>query len=386
MRDNAQDLPISTETDLLIALSRLHLSAETVEACREFILGQSETIDWGSFIDQAARHKVLALVSRHILRHRLFDDAKNGHWAIPYWWLYENVYYSGRRRNRALSDEFGKVIRWLDDGGLPYAIRKGPVISERLYRDPGIRRMGDMDILIAREDTTRLAAALEDLGYVQGRVSANGNTVQQFNRSTQVYWRMHVKTNSLPFVKIANVEQVESFNIDVCFNISQPRSDSVTNTVDLLERRVRTEICGEMSWALSLDDQFIDLCAHLHKEATSAYYIKGGFDLELLKFLDIALVCAESSEKDLWAAIGKQTEKYNAGQSVYYALYHTALLYPDAVPTEILDRFRPSDVGFLEEYGTFEGRPQKWDTPFLNRLFDAKRVRHIAGVNIPPRA
>ncbi|MFJ5851014.1 nucleotidyltransferase family protein [Streptomyces sp. NPDC092903] len=386
MSEHAQDTSMSTETDLLMALSRLHPSAETVEACHEFILGKSELIDWGSFIDLAARHKVLALVSRHILRYRLFDDTKNGHWAIPYWWLYENVYYSGRRRNRALSDEFGKVIRRLNKDGLSYAVRKGPVISERLYRDPGIRRMGDMDVLIAREDAKSLASALEDLGYIQGRVSANGSTVQQFSRSTQAYWRMNVETNGLPFVKIAHVEHVEAFNIDVCFGIFQPKSGSVASTADLLRRKTRTEICGETGWALSLEDQFIDLCAHLHKEATSAYYIKGGFDLELLKFLDIALSCVEASEMDLWAAIERQSEIYNANRSVYYALYHTALLYPDEIPSHILDRFRPSDMGFLDEYGTFEGRPKKWDIPFLDRLFDVGRVRNVAEANILPRA
>ncbi|WP_063752408.1 nucleotidyltransferase family protein [Streptomyces natalensis] len=375
------------ETDLLLALARLCPDPGLIESCRDRIRDAGENMDWGFFVDQAARHKVLPLVARHILRNRLFRDAETSDWTIPYWWLYESVYYSSRDRNRALTEEFGCVIRALNsESELRYAIRKGPVLSERLYRDPGLRRMGDMDILVARQDFSLLKSILWDLGYIQGRISPNGHTVQDFSRTTQAFWRMNVKTNDLPFVKMAHREHVESYNIDICFDIFQPLSGSSVDVLELLEQRVRGPVCGELGVALSIEDQFIDLCAHLHKEATTFYYIKGGFDLELLKFLDVALSSEELTRENLWPSVLDRSSRYDADRSLYYALHHTAILYPESVPTTVLAQLRPADCRFLDEYGTFDGQPKKWNEPFLERLFDAMRVRSVNEFSGVPRS
>jgi hypothetical protein len=180
---------------------------------------------------------------------------------------------------------------------------------------------------------------------------------------------------------------VGHYDVDLCLGIFQRLSESAVEVSDLLDRRVQLPLCGQPeAYALSPADQFVDLCAHLHKEAASLWYAHRGADIEILKFLDIALSCRELTAEGGWEGVRERVAVYNAGRSVYYALHHTALLYPDAVPRAELDAHRPADTGYLDEYGTFDGKPTRWDQPFLHRVFDPLRHTRVRGTTAVPLA
>lgn len=362
---------MNRESQLLLALSHLTLDAPRLDHARSLLAEHGKDLAWGSFLDRAARHRVLPLIGRHVTQHRLFHS-ETGTSVIPYHWLYESVYEGNLHRNQTLAEEFGNVIDALGQADIPYAIRKGPVISEHLYSDVGLRRMSDLDVLVDRAQAKAVGRVLTELGYQQGKISQDGVSVEEFSRRTRLFWRTNVP-NELPYVKIAHTPYVETFDVDICLNIFQPLGKSRVPVSTLLERRTSTELCGRPSYALSPADHFIDLCAHLHKEATALYYIEDGTDLELQKFLDISLSCAEITQHSGWAQVRSRAEEYAAGRSVYYALHHTAVLYPETVPTAELEYFRPYDTGYLDEYGEFDGAPGRWQQSFLERLFDADR-------------
>lgn len=375
--------PLRAEADLLLALSRLEVDPDTVERCRRMVVEQGPGLDWGFFVDQAARHKVLPIVARHIVHHRLYRR-EGGVVPIPYDWLYSYVYNANRARNRTLAAEFGTVLRGIEEAGVRYAVRKGPVVLERLFVDPGLRRMSDLDLLVERKDAAAAGEVLSGLGYAQGRIAASGGALERFSRRTQLFWRANVN-NELPYLKFVDDDFVEHYDVDLCLDIFQRLSESRVEVADLLDRRVAVPLCGgPHGYALSPADQFVDLCAHLHKEAASLFYVERGADIEILKFLDIALSCEELSAHGGWPEVRARTADYNAGRSVYYALHHTALLYPRSVPAAELDHLRPDDCGYLEEYGTFDGRPRRWDRPFAERIFDAGRIARVGATTTVP--
>ncbi|MFG2670151.1 nucleotidyltransferase family protein [Streptomyces sp. NPDC048445] len=369
------------EIQLLLTLADIDIDETRIEDCRTRLANHGREFDWGFFVDQAARQRLLPLVARNILHHGLHRSSQ-GSFLIPYHWLYTFSYHGNKSRNSALGNEFGKVLNALNAFGLRYAIRKGPVLGERLYRDIGLRPISDLDIIVEKSDTPAAGSILGHLGYIQGKLTLDGKRLEPFSRSTNVFWRLNMPVE-LPYQKICGHEGIETYIIDICSNIFQTRPDGAQFTYGLLDRRIQGPLCGEQGFTLAQEDEFLDLCANLHMEAIALYYVTEGGDLDVLKFLDIALACRRISEANAWPAVRQRSKDLGVLESLYYSLHHTALLYPNAVPTAELSALRPADCGYLDEYGAIEGKPQRWSQPFLQRLFDSRRADEMGGNPIP---
>ncbi|MEV5441054.1 nucleotidyltransferase family protein [Streptomyces sp. NPDC052644] len=372
----ADDLPVHSR--LLLRMGRLHLDADDVAAVRE--LAGRPDLDWGAFLEAAARHKMLPLIGRHVDRHRL-DRKRGDQPGFPYPWVFTGAYLANRARNQGLSDEFGRVFAELSAAGLRFAVRKGFSLGEGEYRDPALRRIADLDVLLAREDAPAAHEVLVRLGYIQGKVAEDGDRIEPYSRQTQAFWKMNL-SNQLPYRKPGGRPDITDFNVDICHDIFQKKSGISASAAELLDRAVPTVLCGAPAFEPSPDDRLLDLCSHLHKEATSLHFIEDHQDLQLSKFLDLALV-AGGCDDDAWQRFLKRVASVGAEQIVYYALHFTAVLYPEAVPAHVLDTLRPEDTDYLEMYGSLDGQTARWEQPFLQRLFNT--ARHTAGTvsNVP---
>ncbi len=373
---------LSPETQVLLLLARTELAPEELAACRELLLSHRQSFDWGYLLDQAARHKVLPLIGSHFVTHKLDEDA-SGATLVPYGWVFDSVYFANQTRYQAQAAEFGMVLTELARSGVEHAVRKGPVISETLYRDPGLRRMSDLDILVARGDAEALHDVLTRCGYTQGKVSADGKSIEPFSRQTRLFWKLNVD-NELPYVKLTDRVDVRGYFVDLCLDIFQRHDADELNTRMLLGRRLPAQLCGVQSFALALEDQFIDLCLHLHLQATARHWIAGDVDLQLLKFLDVALASQALTAAGQWAAVQRRVAETGSAAGVYYALHYTAMLYPDAVGEQVLAPLRPAELDYLDEYGEPDGEVSKWREPFVQRLFSARRSALMEGrSNVP---
>ncbi|RPK92144.1 MULTISPECIES: nucleotidyltransferase family protein [Streptomyces] len=363
---------------LLLALARPRLDAAHERLARS--LADRNDLDWGAFLDAAARHKLLPLVGRHVFTNRL-DRDREGLKGFPYGWVFTTSYLGNRVRNQALADDFGRVFRELGEAGVRHAVRKGFSLAEGEYGDPALRRINDVDLLVDRDDVPRAHEVLERLGYVQGKLAEDGEQVVPFSRKTQIFWRVNL-SNQLPYRKAGNRPDVPEFNVDLCHDIFQKKSGVSAPARELLDRSVPMVLCGAPTWVPEPADRLLDLCSHLHKEATSLQFIEDSVDLQISKFLDVALVAAGYDE-EVWRAFLVRVEEYEAGPIAYYALHFTAELYPDAVPPEVLAALRPEDTTYLDQYGTFDGQTARWALPFLGRLFDIGRGDDSERSNVP---
>ncbi|GAA0664640.1 hypothetical protein GCM10010193_15000 [Kitasatospora atroaurantiaca] len=373
-----QDLPAHYR--LLLELARLRLSAEQVAEVRA--LANRPDLDWGAFLEAAARHKMLPMIGRHVDRYRL--DRKSGDSAgFPYPWVFTTAYLGNRARNLALADEFGRVFDELNAAGVRFAVRKGFSLGEGEYHDPALRRIADLDVLVDRADAPAADKVLTKLGYTQGRLAEDGERIEPYSRETQMFWRINL-SNQLPYRKTASRPDVSDFNVDICHDIFQKKSGVSAGAAELLDRAVPAVLCGTAATVPAADDRLLDLCSHLHKEATSLHFIEDRQDLQLSKFLDLSLV-AEAYRAEDWERFLDRVRSFGAEPIAYYALYFTAQLFPEAIPALVLDALRPEDTDYLEQYGSLDGQTARWQEPFLARLFNSGR--HTAGTvsNVPLR-
>ena len=334
-------------------------------------------MNWPYFLDQALRQQVIAMVGRNLTRH-----LPAGRPVLPHRWIYSAAYEANVRRNRSLFAEYGRILLALTQRGVRHAVRKGPSLCALAYGDAGIRRMNDLDVLIERSSHDVAAEVLTDLGYAQGVLSANGARVVPHERKTQLFWSVHMN-NALPYIKPAADPEVGTFEVDLCFDLFQKRSDGHADTREVLGRTRALVICGEPSFALSALDQLLDICLHLYKEATSYLSISQGRDIHLLRFIDLVETIRVTPPAELARLPGHALE-VNAQREVYLALYHASLLYPDAVPAELLEPLEPADRGYLDEYGQLEDRTTRWSQGFVERLFNPLRARELPGKSSIP--
>ncbi len=116
-------------------------------------------LDWDRVIAEARRHGVDPLLHRHL--------SAIGAPRVPATVLARLRSHAETNavRNRLLGAELAKVLARLDAEGIVAIPYKGPVLAALVYRDLGLRRFADLDILVRRGDALRSKAALRELGY-----------------------------------------------------------------------------------------------------------------------------------------------------------------------------------------------------------------------------
>ncbi len=73
-------------------------------------------------------------------------------------------------RNLQLGIELGRALDLLERESVPVMLLKGAALVDEAYQHPGLRPMGDLDLLVPRADLERAHEALGALGYaVRGR-------------------------------------------------------------------------------------------------------------------------------------------------------------------------------------------------------------------------
>jgi Uncharacterised nucleotidyltransferase len=380
---------LSREARLILALAKIEFGEVELADCRALMRRSAAAFDWAAFLDQACRHRVLPLIARNVVEHQLYlptDECV----AIPHGWLFATVYEGNFQRNTQLYGELGRVLEAVNATGVTYALRKGPLLAEGIYGDRGLRVIADMDLLAAKEDAKAVADALRGLGYLQGKPSANGRTVEPFDRGTRLFWSVHVD-NLLPFVKLAfdpEFPQKPPFllKVDVSLNVLAGGDASRDTIGELLSRSVAAISCGQPTRSLHPADALIDICVHLWKEADARYYIQTGKDLTLLKFIDVAASFATYRESHDVAELVERVRAYRVHEGVYYAVAHANEIFPGLGADEFLATVRPDDVDYLDGYGYREGSPQRWSKPFLERLFGEEYRKELVGRSAIPKA
>jgi hypothetical protein len=285
-------------------------------------------------------------------------------------------------RTSAMLHELDRLLVHLHDRGVPAIVRKGPVLIDVVYGDPGVRRMNDIDLLVGESDVGAIKDALTEFGYEQGATTANRRRIEPHRREVRAAWNLWVD-NLLPFIRITSDPHVRYHTVDVCRNLFQPKAGYSIPTDELFGRAVPFRISAGTGLRLSPEDFLLDLCAHLHKESTTLTYIEQGADLQLSKFLDIAEYCRRSA-LDQALFLGT-VSRHCLQEPVYFSLRLTDKVYPGAVPAGLLAALEPADETFLDVYGQSEGQPHRWQADFLTRLFDPQRARQAEGRSLLPK-
>jgi hypothetical protein len=169
------------EQELLLLSTQAPFDNQARDRFAEVLEGR---IDWVSLIEVSYKHAVtpllcrtLELVSDYLVPPDVLENARSH--------LRET-----RCHNELLTQELLRILQSLGDAGIPAIPFKGPVLAEHYYGDPGLRRYGDLDFLVAEDAAVEVVRTLRDLGYAgSGQTSSRDKAFVLSPRQDAALWR-----------------------------------------------------------------------------------------------------------------------------------------------------------------------------------------------------
>ena len=163
----------------------------------------------------------------------------------------------------------------IEKRGIAVVCLKGPVLAERIYRDPAERRYADIDLMVRRADADAAGAALEEIGYAP---SLGGLTLAE-NR------RLEYNT---PYLRPG------APMVELHFRLIDMPGAALDADAFIERRRPYALRPGATAYVLEPEDEFLYLCAH-----GSHHHFE---DLKWLRDLDLYLAQYGALRWDVVAA------------------------------------------------------------------------------------
>jgi hypothetical protein len=348
---------LSNEQKLLLLTSRLTFSeADEVELLEVL----KNKLDWFYILNTAIKNKVLPLMWNNLSKRYCQYYMPNRIEQIS------RYYYLGNREcNTIYLNELKKVLNNTTAKGIPCIPLKGAFLIPNMYKDFGIRLVGDIDCLIKKSDIRRIRSAMNEIGYFEGDYDYKDKKIKQISREEDILWKMKMN-NLYPFKKICNSEYVDFTEFDFSFSLD------LDLNIEAVETMVnRSSIRKSDTYkSLKICDFFVQLCCHLYKEASNAMWVALGKDLNLIKFCDVREFVINFMDD---AAKNEAVEfalKYGFQKALYFTVFYLREIYCDGYETELIDSLNVKDTDFLNSFGKKDfGENIAWKKSFWQRLF-----------------
>jgi len=200
-------------------------------------------------------------------------------------------YYASLRHNLLLLNELNKVLKAFNETGIDVIVLKGAALAQTVYPDIALRPMGDMDLLVKKENLEKAEKLLADLGY------------DKFIKKDS---KRHPFHNT--YLRIVNEE---SFVIEIHWNLVRKIFYTNINLNELWVDAIPTDSLGTKVLRLSPLHSLLYLCWH-----GSHHSFK-----RLLWLCDIAQII-KINERDInWDLVDQTSREWKIKKPVFLSLY-----------------------------------------------------------------
>ncbi len=140
---------------LLSLCARPRLTSATLN---EIADRAAQVKDWPRLLDLAERHGLGPLLYHHL-------KPTIAHLAAPIPRQLQSLYVRHKRGNEIRLRVLRDVLEAFEEADILPTVLKGPLLIDRVYGDPGLRPMADLDLLVPPEQAIRAQRLLGDMGF-----------------------------------------------------------------------------------------------------------------------------------------------------------------------------------------------------------------------------
>ncbi|MCG8457570.1 MAG: nucleotidyltransferase family protein [Holophagales bacterium] len=287
-------------------------------------------LDWAEVVRLARWRRLAPLLGRHLASVR-------GVPAQPLRVL-EQDRESTFERYRAMSWELGKILLAARSVGLPIVVLKGAALAERLYPDPSLRPMADLDLLVPEAELGRAEQLVAELGYRCTKAPETRRFQAHHHRHLAERRERHGRARLELHRHVVRPSSVLSFDIDLFWS-----------------RSVETALAGEPALVLCPADQALHLVLNLFQDTRQRYPSAGA----LGKLMELQALLARFGADDL-ATFERAVRSTHLSRVVSWILWAGERLTGTPLPpplAQVLGEPRTSFRGFERFFRTKWLRP-----------------------------
>lgn len=205
-----------------------------------------EDRDWEEINKDAVTHGLTPVLYRW-LKHSDMDQRLPGGLADRL----EREFFGLAARNIMLSNELRSILQAFEGKQLPCAPLRGLALAERLYGDITARPMGDLDLLVRKDDLPEAASILRGLGFSE--MDRRPGFAQAFYYTLKFFKDRHGWIIVEPHWSLAYPPFAERLDMG-----------------EVWKHCLRGQVVGVETWLLAQEELLLHLCLHLtHHDGTA---------------------------------------------------------------------------------------------------------------------
>ncbi len=207
-------------------------------------LEQLTPADWHDLMQQARSHAVL-----YLLYHRLKTRNLDRHIPADIHQAVRTEYFELAWRNNSLYNDLSKILKTLQQENIPVILLKGAHLAQVVYGNIALRPMGDIDLLVRKNDLPKAKELLLGLGY---------SPFKEIDIATACVGSQHLP----PMVK------QDAPPVELHWTIENPTRPFTIDIDGLWQRTQPSSVANFDTLTLSPEDLLLHLCLH-----TSAHHL-----------------------------------------------------------------------------------------------------------------
>jgi hypothetical protein len=212
-----------------------------------------------------------------------------------------------------------KLLRRLHEKGIAVIVLKGVYLAEAVYEQVGLRSMRDADLLVKKEDLSRVEQEMLTLGYAP-------------ENSNRIVTQENHEFGYRP--------PAGGIKVEIHWTIFDERFPFHINMDDLWNRTHPITLAQAPAFVLSPEDLILHLCLHT---VVHAYELRVAYEMRLRMLCDLGEVVRRFGAALDWQEIGTRARQWGAVRAVYVVLRLARELLEVPVPADWLASLRLQD-------------------------------------------
>ena len=322
-------------------------------------------LNWNAVLESAFRHGVAPLLYMNI--RRVNGDPIVGQDVMD---RLKKAYLLTAAMNMRLYAELRRVLETFHHEGIEVIVLKGAALAESVYGNIGLRSMGDIDLLVKKENLSRADKIMVHMGYI---ASPSHRSLEWYNKNHH-----HLP----PYYQSENGVKVE-----VHWHIVKPSKPYHAKMIERFWKRARPiKLANTQALVLSPEDLLLHLCIHS---------LSHGFAPKLLlrQLCDISESIKYYENEWDWVRFQEEVNEYQLTRLIHSTFYLIKQVLGNSVTDHVLSQNgrRSVDLRLVElitrQIFVTDGDSSIYHT-LLIRLFTADGFRDkakiIGGTVFPP--
>nr|WP_245341878.1 nucleotidyltransferase family protein [Enterococcus rivorum] len=318
---------------------------------------------------QATLHRITPVIYHYFFNENITSKINNNIYK-----LLKTQYDISSYRDRMLSNEAHEICRYAKKTDVDAMILKGPILSNYLYNQQGLRMYGDIDILMNREDLSKGKKLISSLGYMQANKNKDTDLLIEATRF-DILKKEISSHETVEFYKNGQVNLLDEIIVDINHSVLWKKTTQINlfddiSTNTFLDNNFDYKFEGKKIVGPTPELLFIHTCLHLYSEAVlfcwQYSWHKNWGDIEMIKYLDIGLLMNKEID---WDIVNSYIEDKDFRVGIEFVISNFNILFPIFPIPKLLKKYVNSESK-VNYYYTCKGEIKHWNNSLKDRVFN----------------